>query len=125
MLNLHVFDVKGAGMKKEFEEMEKSVRCLAIELPEKVWDDVSRIWGNLKAIMNPKTAFDYAQFIKRVAQEKGDERASKCGYDLMMGFARGDVAKRVGAWERYLKETEAQGHVDSERDGVWAPAIAE
>lgn len=34
---------------KKIAEMQKSVTCLALELPEAVHDDVSRIWNALKA----------------------------------------------------------------------------
>ena len=35
-------------MKKQIEEMEKCVQCLALELPETVHKDVRKRWNNLK-----------------------------------------------------------------------------
>jgi hypothetical protein len=35
-------------MKEKIAEMDKCVRCLALELPGPVWDDVHRIWLDLK-----------------------------------------------------------------------------
>ena len=66
----------------------------------------------------------YANLIKRVAVEKNDERASKCGYDILMGLAgEGKKVKdRVNAWERFLKEKTI--HTEEERNGVWVPAIS-
>lgn len=64
----------------------------------------------------------YAELIKRVAREKGDERSSKCGYDLFMGIVKGDSKKRYDAWIDYLKEVDS--HTDEERDGVWVPAMS-
>lgn len=67
---------------------------------------------------------NYADLIKKVAQEVNDERASKCGYDLMMGLQKGNHKDRAKAWERYLVEVKNnEGHCDEERDGVWVPAI--
>jgi len=63
----------------------------------------------------------YARLIVSVAREKGDERASKLGYDLFMGMVKGDSEKRYDAWIGYLKEID--DHIDEERDGVWVPAI--
>ena len=66
----------------------------------------------------------YANLIKKVAVEKNDERASKCGYDILMGLAGedgGKVKDRVKAWERFL--TEKTMHNEEERNGVWVPAI--
>lgn len=67
----------------------------------------------------------YAEIVRRVAQEVGDERASKCGYDLLMGLSEGNAKDRAKAWERYLEEHKTgDGHTDTERDGVWVPAIS-
>jgi hypothetical protein len=35
-------------MKEEISQMDKCVKCLALELPEAVWEDVQRKWNNLK-----------------------------------------------------------------------------
>jgi hypothetical protein len=46
-------------MQKEIEEMEKAIRCLALELPEVVHTDVMRLWNNLKrAFQSDNTAPD-------------------------------------------------------------------
>lgn len=65
----------------------------------------------------------YADLIQRVATQKNNERASKCGYDIFMGLAgEGKKVKdRVNAWERFLKEKTM--HNEEERNGVWVPAI--
>lgn len=66
----------------------------------------------------------YADLIRRVAQTIGDERASKCGYDLFMGLHIGDVEDRFRVWEDYLVEhVKGNGHTETLRDGVWVPAI--
>lgn len=62
-----------------------------------------------------------AELIKRVTKEKGDERASKCGYDLFMGLVKDNINDRHDAWIRFLGETD--DHTDEERDGIWVPAI--
>jgi hypothetical protein len=46
----------------------------------------------------------YADIVRRVSQEVNDERAAKCGYDLLKGLERGDAKKRAQAWKRYLQE---------------------
>jgi hypothetical protein len=58
----------------------------------------------------------YANLIKRISQERTAERAEKCGYDLFMGLSQGDAEKRYEAWIDYL-------NTDTQRDGVWVPAI--
>jgi hypothetical protein len=35
-------------MESKIIEMDKCIRCLALELPGPVWDDVNRIWQDLK-----------------------------------------------------------------------------
>lgn len=66
----------------------------------------------------------YAYLIRKVAQEVNDERASKCGYDLMMGLEKGNHKNRAEAWERYINELkDNDSHTDEERDGCWVPAI--
>lgn len=66
----------------------------------------------------------YADLVRTIAQAINDERASKCGYDLLMGLESGNVEDRFTAWERYLDEHKNnQPHTDAERDGVWVPAI--
>lgn len=66
----------------------------------------------------------YADMVRRVAQEIGDERASKCGYDLLMGLVEGNARGRLKSWEIYLKEHERNdGHTETERNGVWVPAL--
>ena len=65
----------------------------------------------------------YATLIKNIAQKYGDERASKCGYDLMLGLEYGNIDDREVAWERYLAEEKDSSHTDEERNGVWVPSI--
>ena len=62
----------------------------------------------------------YAELIKTVALKKGEERGCKCGFDLMMGIHKGDLKKRVEAWEGYL---ESEAWAEEDRDGIWVPAI--
>lgn len=71
-----------------------------------------------------KAAHSYAELIKNVALELGDERASKCGYDLMMGLSLGTDEKRAKAWRDYIVERKNENESNEElRDGVWVPAI--
>lgn len=37
---------------KEFEEMDKVIKCLALELPAPVWEDVRNRWGAAKAALS-------------------------------------------------------------------------
>lgn len=69
----------------------------------------------------------YSDLVKRVALKAGDERASKCGFDLLNSIDdRKMLDKKLSAWERYLLEFETGvGQIDTERDGVWVPAIEE
>lgn len=66
-----------------------------------------------------------AVLIKRVALQAGDERASKCGYDLMHAINDGTSGDIRKAWERFLEE-EIRGevHIDTERHGAWVPSVA-
>ena len=70
----------------------------------------------------------YADLIRRISEEKeDDERASKCGYDIMMGLTSdietyNDEA-RAKAWEDWLEQDPDEPCDDEERDGVWVPAI--
>lgn len=68
---------------------------------------------------------EYAELVKKIAMTVSDERSSKCGYDLLMGLQKGDVDKRLKAWEEFLADKQAgkSDFVDEERDGVWVPAI--
>ena len=74
--------------------------------------------------MNTANYIDCANLVRSIALEFGDERASKCGYDLLMGMSNGTYKKRKKAWEDYLKEGKDGCHTETERDGVWVPAIA-
>ena len=65
-------------------------------------------------------AKEYANLIKEVAIAKGDERASKCGYDLMCGIDEGNVDERIKAWKKALH---GEDNTQQERNGVWVPAI--
>ena len=66
---------------------------------------------------------EYANLIKDTAFKYGDERASKCGYDLMIGLHKGNDAQRAEAWARYFNEDKDGSHTDEEREGCWCPAI--
>lgn len=67
---------------------------------------------------------NYAKLIRKIAQEISDERAAKCGYDLMLGLAAGNSEDRAKAWETYLVDLKNNNSTcDEERDGVWVPAI--
>lgn len=67
---------------------------------------------------------NYALLVRKVSNAAGHERAEKCGYDLLMGLAKGDHKDRAGAWEIYLHEVRHdQGHTDELRDGCWIPAV--
>lgn len=66
----------------------------------------------------------FANLIKEVSQNRGPDRAEKCGYDLFMGLADGTEEERYDAWRRYLSEPKDGSHTDAQRDGVWVPAIA-
>ncbi len=61
-----------------------------------------------------------------IAQHVSDERSSKFGYDMMCGLVQGDFVDRLNAWIDWYNN-HMQGDtssIDSERDGVWVPAIA-
>lgn len=66
----------------------------------------------------------YAELVAFIAAYTGEERASKCGYDLLRGIEKGNAEDRYQAWICYIKEIKnKEGHTDTERDGVWVPAI--
>lgn len=72
----------------------------------------------------------YANLIKEVSIRLGDEKGSKCGYDLFMGLICEDpkksINKRYKAWKDLLIEIEKDpncGRREEERDGVWVPSI--
>jgi hypothetical protein len=74
--------------------------------------------------VNKKVIKGYAELIYKISHLVGDERSAKCGYDLFMGLADGTHKKRAKAWNRYIDEClNDSDHVDTERDGVWVPAI--
>lgn len=65
-----------------------------------------------------------ADLIQRVEKQAGNERASKCGYDLMHAINDGTTGDIRKVWERFLAEkSRGEGHTDTERHGVWVPAI--
>jgi hypothetical protein len=43
---------------KELDEMQKAINCLALELPEPVYDDVSRRWKALREKIKQLEAID-------------------------------------------------------------------
>ena len=66
----------------------------------------------------------YASLIREVSVKKNDERAAKCGYDLLMGLAKGDVDDRAVAWYDWLQDSDGpSGTTQEQRDGAWVPAI--
>ena len=67
---------------------------------------------------------EFAALVRQISEEKGDERASKCGYDLLMGLAKGDATYRFRAWKEWLVSNFAD-ETTTERDGAWVPAISE
>ncbi len=79
----------------------------------------------IKGTKNMKKYAECAEIVKRVAMIAGDERSSKCGYDLFMGLEKGDIDKRLKVWMIYIEDKKAgkTDFIDEERDGVWVPAI--
>lgn len=72
--------------------------------------------------MNEK--LEIANLVKLVSQTINDERAAKCAYDCLMQWNDGHLGDTILAWHRHLKEHKNnQGHTDTERNGVWVPAI--
>ena len=69
----------------------------------------------------------YADLVKAVALKCGEERGSKCGYDLLKGLAQGDVELRAQAWRDFLQDypNGVGASAETERDGVWVPVIPE
>ena len=72
--------------------------------------------------MNTKDYKKCAELVRDIALEFGDERASKCGYDLLNGMANGSFKKRFNAWVDYLKEGKNGSHTDEQIDND-QPAI--
>ena len=91
---------------------------------------MGKVFDRIFGIRNPEVK-EYAKFakyaflVRRVARKVNDERASKCGYDIMMGLSKGDVEDRVEAWEDFLKDypNGIGCSTQAERDGAWVPAI--
>ena len=78
----------------------------------------------LKGVYMAKNYVGYASLVREVAQKQGDERGAKCGYDLLMGLAKGDVDDRAEVWQDWLDNPDGPaGHTQANRDGVWVPAI--
>ena len=75
--------------------------------------------------MNKKKLLKYAAVIRQVAHEHGDERSSKCGYDLMMGLVNGNAEDRFRAWKGWLENGGAGARTSTteQRDGCWVPAV--
>jgi len=63
-----------------------------------------------------------ATLIKRVGIEKCDERAAKCGRDIMLGLADGTHCKRYNAWMSWINNKSLD--MDC-RDGMIVPKIKE
>jgi hypothetical protein len=65
-------------MKKAIEEMDKSVKCLALELPESVHDDVAKTWQDVKkALSNTLESSDPCDYCAR----KGDRASCSPCYE--------------------------------------------
>lgn len=73
--------------------------------------------------VHEKKSFHYARLIREVTKSRGDERAAKCGYDLMCGLEEGNADDRARAWKYYLKQPADGPQTDGLRNGVWVPAI--
>lgn len=66
-----------------------------------------------------------ADLIKKVHLTEGADRAAYCGYDCMLQWEKGLLDDTIAAWERSVEETKrGEGHTDTNRNGIWAPAIA-
>lgn len=51
-------------------EMSKSIKCLALELPDTVWEDVNMRWNEIvKHLMTAQTAADIVDKIKAIREE--------------------------------------------------------
>lgn len=71
-----------------------------------------------------KKSGKYANLVKNISEFMSADEGAKCGYDLWMGYHKGDLEARYGAWMRYLDERRNnKGHSDVIRDGIWVPAI--
>jgi len=78
----------------------------------------------LRKMLFAKKFNECAALIREVAQTVNDERASKCGYDLMLALKTDSVDDYMVAWRRYIKEHKSnEPHNDEQRNGVWVPAI--
>ena len=74
--------------------------------------------------VHSKRSGKYANLVKNISAFVSDERGSKCGYDLFMGYKKGDIESRYNAWIRFLGEhRDKKPHTEEQRDGVWVPAI--
>lgn len=66
-----------------------------------------------------------ANLIGHISLYINDERASKMGYDMIMGLISDNAEDRLEAWENYVKQIETGNNnfCDTQRDGCWVPAI--
>ena len=68
----------------------------------------------------------YAEMVRIVVQKCGADAGARCGYDLLMGLHKDNVNQRYLAWTRHVdEEARKMPHTDTQRDGVWVPAIEE
>lgn len=62
-----------------------------------------------------------ANQLQLIATTISDERASKFGYDMLHGLIEGDADERYDAWIDWMEDPDMG--CDTERNGVWVPAI--
>ncbi len=62
--------------------------------------------------------------VRQISLEISDERASKCAYDCLMQWDSGYLDETILAWQGYIQEVKSKsGHCETQRNGVWVPAI--
>ncbi len=65
-----------------------------------------------------------AALVRQISLEISDERASKCAYDCLMQWDSGCLDETILAWQRYIQEfKDKSGHCETQRHGIWVPAI--
>lgn len=65
-------------MQTAMQEFDKAIKCLAIELPEQVWKDISGKWEELKKSINKNNVIIHSDF---VSPETNRHVCSICGKD--------------------------------------------
>ena len=61
-----------------------------------------------------------ANLMANIATQRSEERAAKCGYDIMHGLLEGNYQERYDVWVDWFK---GDDETTEERNGVWVPAI--